>query len=150
MRTSSTKSAGFTLMELMIVVAVIGVLAAIAYPSYSNYVLRANRSEAQAMLNDAAARQERYYAQNYAYVVSATDMGKLGMRNTTGTGSATAVKSDTGKYTLSVGTDNSGYILTATRAGPQVADTTCGNLTLNGAGVKGVSVSGASVADCWK
>jgi type IV pilus assembly protein PilE len=150
MKNQFRASAGYTLMELMIVVAVIGVLAGIAYPSYSQYVLRANRSDAQAMLNDAAARQERYYAQNYAYVTSAADLGKLGLRNTSGTGSSTSVKSDNGKYTLSAGTDNSGYILTATPAGSQTADSACGNLTLNGAGVKGISNTSSSVSDCWK
>jgi type IV pilus assembly protein PilE len=149
MKSSLTRMAGFTLMELMIVVAVIGVLAGIAYPSYSNYVLRANRSEAQAMLNDAAARQERYYAQNYAYITTTADLGKLGMRNTTGTGSSTAVKSDTGKYALSVGSTNT-YTLTATPQGAQTGDTKCGNLTLDAAGTKGASATGAVVADCWK
>ncbi|MCG8908892.1 MULTISPECIES: type IV pilin protein [Pseudomonas] len=150
MKSHFKASAGFTLMELMIVVAVVGILAGIAYPSYSQYVLRANRSEAQAMLNDAAARQERYYAQNYAYVTSAADLGKLGLRNTSGSGSSTAVTSDNGKYTLSAGTDSSGYLLTATPAGSQTADTTCGNLTLNGAGVKGISNTSTNVNDCWK
>lgn len=143
-------SNGFTLMELMIVVALIGVLTSIAYPSYQNYVLRANRSEGQAMLNDAAARQERYFAQNYSYVTSASDIDKLGMRNSTTTNNATTVTSDTGKYILSVAADNSGYALTATTAGPQRSDTKCGNLTLNGAGTKGVTGTGASVEDCWK
>lgn len=150
MSNSPRSTRGFTLMELMIVVAVISTLAAIAYPSYQNYVLRANRAEGQAMLNDAAARQERYFAQNSAYITSASDIAKLGMRNSSTVESTTTVTSDTGKYTLSVGSDNSGYTLTATRAGSQTKDITCGNLTLNGAGVKGISATGASVTDCWR
>ena len=59
---------GFTLIELMIVVAIIAIIAAIAYPSYSNYVYRARRADAQEMLMRVAAAQERYYTNmnNYA------------------------------------------------------------------------------------
>ncbi len=50
---------GFTLIELMITVAVVAILSAIAYPSYQEYVLRSRRVEAQSLLGEAAARQER-------------------------------------------------------------------------------------------
>lgn len=140
------KTAGFTLIEMMIVVAIIGILAAIAYPSYQEYVLRGNRSEGQALLNDAAARQERYFAQNNAYVTQA-NIARLGMRNTSGT----TVTSDTGKYALTISSPNNsgGYLLTATPQGAQAKDTKCGNLTLNAMGTRGVSGS-TSVNDCWK
>lgn len=143
---------GFTLIEMMITVAIIGILAAIAYPSYSQYILRGNRTEAQALLSDAAARQERYFAQNNLYVTAQADIGKLQLKNTTGTGNDSTVTSDTGKYKLTV--DNpggsGGYRFTATPQGAQTADTKCGNLTLNAIGTRGVSASGASVNDCWK
>ena len=51
-------SKGFTLMELMIVVAIIGLLAVIAYPSYLNYIIRANRAEAKAFMVAVAAKEE--------------------------------------------------------------------------------------------
>lgn len=146
------RNAGFTLIEVMITVAIIAILAAIAYPSYQQYVLRANRTEAQALLNDAAARQERYFAQNNTYVTAQSDIGKLQLKNTTGSGNDTVVKSETEKYNLTVTNPNGsgGYLLTATPQGSQTADTTCGNLTLNAIGTRGVSASGADPKNCWK
>lgn len=128
---------GFTLIEVMITVVIIGILASIAYPSYQEFVKRGNRTEGQAFLSEVAARQERYYAQNHAYI---TDIGKLNLKN--------GDKSETGKYELSIAANagDGGYTLTATQ---QFGDTACGNLTLTATGVKGVSGS-KSAADCWK
>ncbi|MNZ26367.1 Fimbrial protein precursor [compost metagenome] len=139
---------GFTLLEMMIVVVIIGILAAIAYPSYQQYVLRANRAEGQAMLNDAAAREERYFAQNNTYVTDPADIGELAMRKTTGT----AVISDTDKYSLAVSNPDGsgGYLLTATPQGAQDRDTQCGSLTLNAVGERGSTGSAASAAECWR
>ncbi|KAB0549229.1 type IV pilin protein [Pseudomonas argentinensis] len=136
------RHAGFTLIEVMVVVAIIGILAAIAYPSYTEYVQRGNRTEGQALLSDAAARQERYYSQNNTYVTAADDIGKLGMNLSNN-------RSATGKYVFSVGKvdGDGGYTLTATQ---QFSDTKCGNLTLTANGVKGATASGASASDCWR
>lgn len=132
---SRGRSAGFTLIELMITVAIIGILAAIAYPSYTEYVLRGNRSEAQALLNDAAARQERYYAQNNTY---ADTTAKLGY---------SSASSATNLYTLSIpSASSSAYSLLATT---QRTDAKCGNLGIDQAGTKSETGSG-SVSDCWK
>ncbi|MGV8844284.1 MAG: type IV pilin protein [Pseudomonas sp.] len=139
---------GFSLLEVMIVVAIIGILSAIAYPSYTQYVLRGNRSEGMAMLMDAAARQERYYAQNNSYVTAQADIGDLGLRHISGT----TVTSETGKYTLGVDSvaDDGGYTLTGTPIGPQTRDTQCLNLTINAIGTRGISAVGGSVNDCWR
>ena len=123
-------SKGFTLIEVMIVVAIIGILAAIAYPSYDEYVKRGNRTEGQAFLQDVAARQERYFSQNNEYADTAAKLN-------------VSTGSETGKYTLTIATSD-GYTLTATQ---QFNDTKCGNLTLNALGVKG---AGGSVDECWR
>ncbi len=139
---AQSKQSGFTLIEMVIVVAIIGIMAAIAYPSYVEYVKRGYRTEGMAMLNDAAARQERYFAQNNSYVTDQNNIGNLKMPRTVGT----VVSSETGKYTLSVAGNGGGYTLTATQA---FGDADCGNLTLNAQGTKGRS--GTKALDkCWK
>lgn len=139
---------GFTLIEIMIAVLIIGVLAAIAYPSYQEYVTRSNRTEGMALLNDAAARQERFFAQNNSYVTTQADVAGLGMPNTTGT----TVLSTTGLYSLTVSTaaGDGGFSLTATRLGVQLRDTKCGDLSLDATGARGVSVASADVDACWR
>jgi type IV pilus assembly protein PilE len=66
---------GFTLIELMIVVAIIGILASVAFPAYKAYVDRAKRSEGKAFLMELAARQERYYFDNNSYADHAKNLG---------------------------------------------------------------------------
>ena len=136
-----TAQQGFTLIEVMIVVAIIGILAAIAYPSYDEYVKRGNRTEGQAFLSDVAARQERYFSQNNKYITAVGDIAKLGLSN---------ANSPTSKYTITLasgGTDDGGYLLTATQ---QFGDTKCGNLTLNALGEKGRTGTGKTLEECWR
>ena len=134
---------GFTLMELMIVVAIVGILAGVAFPAYKAYVDRAKRSEGKAFLMEIAARQERYYFDNNSY---ATDARELGYGSTT-------PKSDESHYVLdnpiAVGDTASittSYKLKIKTVSPWVDDT-CGTfLTLDSKGAQG-SDSGNSI--CW-
>ena len=135
-----TAKRGFTLIEVMIVVAIVGILAAIAYPSYLDSIQRSRRAEAQAALLELAQFMERSYTTNGSYLVS---------------GSAptlpfSAVPKDGGAayYTLSLSaTTAATYSLLATATGAQSSDA-CGNLGINQAGTKTVSGS-KPLADCW-
>lgn len=59
---------GFTLMELMIVVAVIGILAAVGFPSYNDYVTRSKIAEATSALSDGRIKMEQFFQDNRTYV----------------------------------------------------------------------------------
>lgn len=133
---------GFTLIELMMVVAVISILAAIAFPSYQNYVDRAKRTDGKNILMEMASRQERYYFDNNSYTTDPTELGY----------SSDPATSPEGHYTVSIsnqptGDIATGYTLTATPAAP-FSDPDCGNLTLNSRGVK--DRTGTEMMDrCW-
>ena len=128
-------SAGFTLIELMIVVAIIAILTAIAYPAYNKYVLRSRRSDAYAALNQGQAVMERCYAQYFSYAP------------TTATCPAVPTTSPEGYYSVVASkVTATTYTLTATAVGAQAADTGCATLSLNQAGNK-TSTGGS--ANCW-
>jgi len=117
---------GFTLIELMITVAIVGILSAIAYPSYTQYMIRANRAAAQAEMMDIANRQQQFLLTNRSYASQATLQA-----------SGYALPSDvSSKYTyvIAVGTGVvPSYTLTFTPTGTQASD---GNLVINSEGVK--------------
>jgi len=82
MHTRLGVSRGFTLIELMVVVAVVAIIAAVGYPSYRDYVARGQRSQGQQLLADIAQRQEQYFLdrRQYATVFGAGAGGlNLGM-----------------------------------------------------------------------
>lgn len=68
------RAAGFTLIEVMIVVAIIGIIAAIAVPSYTQYLHKVGRSEASALLLEVMERQEQFYRKEVTYTTDLTDL----------------------------------------------------------------------------
>lgn len=137
MRVFRKRMAGFTLLELMIVVVVISLLAMYAIPTYRQYVLRAGRTDAKNSLVDLAARQEKFRFANNAY---ATTLAQLNA-------GATSVEQ---KYTLTLAATATTFTITATPAGGQVEDK-CGVLTLTQAGLRGTTNSnGLSAQECWR
>lgn len=103
----NVRQKGFTLLELMIVVAIIAVLSAIAYPSYTRYVVNSNRADVQAEMMRLSARLQSYVSINRTY--RGATLANIG-------GTTNYPDQSTAKYSiaLAVDADNRGYTLTAT------------------------------------
>ena len=124
---------GFTLIELMIVIAVLTILASIAYPSYTSYVKRSNRSAAQQLMLNISNREEQYLLDVRQYT-GALDNTGLNLSQQGWSCSAATCSNDF--YDIAVAADVGPpprYTITAVAKGNQLSD---GDLSLNNIGVK--------------
>lgn len=136
-------SAGFTLVEVIIVVLIISVLAAIAYPAYQNSVVQTRRNAVKACLSEGASFMERFYTTNLRYDQSIAGAAVALPPCAAGT-------DVTNHYTVAlsaIGRNN--YTLTATPINLQATrDTKCGTLSVNNTGTK-TKTGSESVDFCW-
>lgn len=136
---------GFTLVELMVVVAVMVILTTIAYPLYTQQVRKSHRTEARVVLNEIALAQQRYFTVNGRYATAA----QLGSAYT----EALAKMTDSDNngvadfYAVALVSDASSFSVTATAVGLQAQDTACASFTLDQLGVK--TATGTTPDKCW-
>jgi type IV pilus assembly protein PilE len=110
---------GFTLIELMIVVAIVAILAAVAFPAYGIYVERSQISDGKSGLLEAAQRMERCYTSNMSYA-----------------GCNVSSDSPEGYYGLSVSSDATSFTVTASGQNGRVTSGDCSTMTINHQGVR--------------
>lgn len=134
---------GFTLIELMVVVAIVAVLASIALPSYRRYVVDARRKAAAACAMEGAQFMERFYTTNLRYDLTTAGVAVALPASTCRNDLATF-------YTISLtGVAARAYTVQAVPQGAQAtSDTKCGTMSVNQTGVKAVSGTD-TVAHCW-
>jgi len=151
-RMRGDRSAGFSLIELMIVVAIIAVLAAIAYPAYQQYVIKTNRKAAEACLSEHANYMERIYTTTLNYGQMPASGSTSGTTATTLPSLDCTATSQTGNnytYSFPATPSTTAYsVQAAPKSKLQQKDTTCATLTINQAGTRSVSGTG-TLAQCW-
>lgn len=141
---SKRRSGGFTLIELMIVVAVVAILATIAYASYRDQVIKSRRAAGAACLQERAQYMERYYTTWLSYDPPApAPAAAIGQCD----------NEVSPHYQVSIVGGTLGAKTFTLQAVPQGAqatgDTKCGTLTLTAKGVRGESGTATSANDCW-
>ena len=143
---------GVTLIELIVVVVIIGILAAVAVPSYRQYVVRSQRTDAKEALLRLATAQEKFYLQNNRYALETE-------RATAPPNGLGIAATEHGWYTLSVvapanaGVAADGFTIRAVPVspGPQASDTACVQFEVNDRGVRTAKKSGGTdnTDTCW-
>lgn len=128
-------SLGFSLIELMVVVAVVGILAAVALPSYRDHIKKSRRAEAQAYLMAAAARQQQFLIDTRAYGTLANLTSGLAIPSTVAAAYNITMPDPNGTPPT--------FTLTATPKSDQASEK-CGTMSIDQAGSKTAATTG-----CW-
>jgi type IV pilus assembly protein PilE len=141
---------GFTLIEIMMVIAIIGILAAIALPGYEQYVTRSKRGLAKSAIVQVMDRQAQFFVDNKRFATDLTDLGYgedgFGINRS---GKEVASTSADRVYVVQLASGASTMAFTM-EAVPQLSQATkdakCGTLQITHTGVKSVTGTGT---DCW-
>jgi type IV pilus assembly protein PilE len=138
-------ASGFTLVELMVVVAVVAILATIAFPSYSSFVRQSNRTDATRTMQFAAQSLERCYSRRFTYLACNV--------NGTVVNNGSTIQTPNLFYTVTFAMpDAQDYTLTATPiAAPQTSDNQCVQFTLSSTGQQAAqdNHAGNTTKACW-
>lgn len=148
MKKNNSNSKGFTLLEMLIVIAIIGIIASIAFPSYRAYVLKAKRKEAIAdLLTLEQTLVKQYVLNNGAYRLDSKDTGTA---DKTDSGSCTVASGYTSggspityRFIVALTNTRQSYTITAEPCGNQ-ADDKCGSFKIDNTGLRTVKRKGAS------
>lgn len=144
------KNRGFTLIELMIVVAIVAIISAVALPSYRDSVAKSRRAEARGQLLETSQFMQRFYSQNDSFsqdragVAVAVPAALATVPKTAASGAGTYSISFSGTPTVATFT-----VQAVPRTGGSMAADKCGSLVLDNTGRRTVTGTG-TVEDCWK
>jgi len=125
---------GFTLIEIMIVIAIIGIVITIGYPSLTEYMKKGRRTEIATLLSEQAQILERYYSKNNVYT------------------NATGLSAGNSFYTIVPTLADQAFTLTAVRkSGSSMATDKCGDFRINNVGTRDMvnAAAGLTAKDCW-
>ena len=132
-----TRIVGFSLLELLIVLAILGILLGVVCPDYNQHMVKVRRVNVTAVLLDLAGRLEQFYIRKNSY--AGASLAQLGVSDV----------SYTKYYQVDIRATSDSYLLTALPiAGQAQTDRECGALSLDQEGNKTVSGYG-NVANCW-
>jgi type IV pilus assembly protein PilE len=125
---------GFTLIEIMIVIAIIGIVITIGYPSLTEYMKKGRRAEIAGLLSEQAQILERHYSKTNVYT------------------NATGLSAGNDFYTITPTLADQSFTLTAVRkSGSSMATDKCGNFRIDNTGKRDTvnAASGVTAKDCW-
>ena len=124
---------GFTLIEIMIVIAIIGIVITIGYPSLTEYVKKGRRAEVAGLHSEQAQILERFYSKSNVYT------------------GATGLSTGNDYYTITPTLTDQTFLLTATRKAGSMATDKCGDFTITNTGVRSMvgAKTGLTTKDCW-